>query len=256
VREVIEVQDLRVTYRGNEVIKGVSFRLETKALLLGPNGSGKTTLLRALGGVVPYRGSARVDGLEISSLRGYTGLSTNLQEAFTLGLTLKDVLEIYEELKGLERQRAVEMLREVGIKELGKKLHNLSMGQSVLFRTAVALASDPKVLIIDEPFESVDLAKRRTVVSWLRENGKEGLVVTHELDIASSFSDFDLFMIFEGRVFGPSKVGEFLSSAVVEGEQEGSFMTVEVGGRKFSFVKGREGRRVSDLVTLDRLYTM
>ncbi|MCS7111138.1 MAG: ATP-binding cassette domain-containing protein [Ignisphaera sp.] len=113
-------------------------------LLLGPNGSRKTTLLRAIAGIVPYRGSIRIDGMEVSKIRNYTNLSSNLQEAFSIGVKLKDIIYLYEELKGIDSTLAKEMLREVGMVDLEKKIYELSDGQRVLFRNCLALAFKPK----------------------------------------------------------------------------------------------------------------
>jgi len=253
---MIDLVNVEVNYRGIKAIKGVTMHVESKVLLLGPNGSGKTTLLRAVAGIVPYLGSIRVDGTEVRSLKGYSSLSTNLPEVFSVGLTLDDVLSIFSDIKGLDGRRAVEMLREVGIRDLRQKTYSLSTGQSALFRTIVALATDPKIVLLDEPFENVDVANRRKVLSWIKEYGKEGIVVTHELELASSFQELDSYLIFEGKVYGPVKVGELLSSVVTEGRDPEALLVVEVEGKEFSFVKGKEGKRMADIITLDRLYSM
>jgi ABC-type Mn2+/Zn2+ transport system ATPase subunit len=251
---MIELRDVRVYLNGAEVIKGVALKLEEKALLLGPNGSGKTTLLRAIAGIVPYKGSITVDGNEVRDVRNYNALVTNLPEAFSLFARLDDVIDAYEELKGFAYD-VREELRKLGI-PLNKRLHALSAGQSTVARTLIALATDPKVVLIDEPFESVDVAKRRLIVQRLKEYGREGLIVTHELDMARLFADWKAFLILEGRVYGPAKVSELLSSSLVVGEDPSAFLTLDVGGVKLSLVRGDRGVRLDAIGTLERLYAL
>ncbi len=250
----IELQGVKVSGdRGVEVIRGVDMGITRKSLLLGPNGSGKTTLLRAICGVIDYHGHILVDGQEVRGLSNYTDLSCNLPEVYTLGLTVRELVWIYEELKGVDGKLVEGMLREVGFSDLSRKFYNLSAGQNVLVRTAITLASGARKVVVDEPFENVDYAKRRMVVNWLKEQGEEGLVVTHELDMLESFDSSPVYLIFDGRTFGPVGVEEFLESSVVDGEAPSAQLVLEVRGRKFSLVKGG-GKRMRDLGNLDKLY--
>nr|KJR73269.1 MAG: ABC transporter [Thermoproteus sp. AZ2] len=253
----VVLKDVRVFGRGGvEIIKGVSAEISGKALLVGPNGSGKTTLLRAVCGVVNYEGSITIDGREVRGLRNYLDLSCNLPETMTLGIRLMDKLRILEELKGVDVKLAIEMLREVDIREgdLSKRFHNLSAGQRVLFSTIMALASKPKYIFIDEPFENVDYAKRRIVIKWLREFGTAGLVVTHELDQLEQFGGYPLYLILSGKLFGPVGVEDFLDSSVVVGEDESAILTIDIEGKRYSLVKGVGAKKIRDLGEIDKLY--
>ncbi|BBD73180.1 Mn2+/Zn2+ABC transporter ATP-binding protein [Sulfodiicoccus acidiphilus] len=253
---MIQLRDFSVRLGSRDVIERCTADVDRKVLLLGPNGSGKTSLLRALAGVLPYEGSARVEGVEVAKARNMNALATNLPEVFTLGVRLRDVLYLFGEIKDLNEELAVKMLRNVGIKDLSKRVYELSSGQGALFRTAVALATNPRTILLDEPFENVDAARRSVVVNWIEEYGESGLVVTHELDVATNFKELDAYMLFEGRLHGPINVGELLSSVVVEGSRNGALLEVEIGGKRFSFVKDQQGSKLGDLVVLDRIYSL
>ncbi|BCU69632.1 ATP-binding cassette domain-containing protein [Stygiolobus caldivivus] len=252
---MIDLKDVYIYYGRKEVIRGISARVDgEKVLLMGPNGSGKTTLLSAIAGIVPYKGSIRVDGMEVRGVKNYNAVATNLPQAFSLGLTVEDVIEVYEEVKGCKADVRRE-LEKLGIK-LNKAVYQLSAGQGVLVRTLIALATDPKVVLIDEPFENVDVSKRKVVVSWLKEYGKEGVIVTHEVDIARLFSDYNCFLIFEGSLFGPIKAGDLLSSSIVFGEDPSALLTLTVNGKKISLIRGDKGYRVDSMSNLERLYDL
>jgi ABC-type Mn2+/Zn2+ transport system ATPase subunit len=251
---VIELKDVHVFY-DKEVIKGVNMKVDgEKVLLLGPNGSGKSTLLSAIAGIIPYKGSIRIDGMEVRNIKNYNAVATNLPQAFSIGLTVDDVIEIYDELKGLKINVKAE-LEKLGIKT-NKRIYQLSAGQGVIVGTLIALATDPKVILIDEPFENVDVAKRKIVVNWLKEYGKEGIIVTHEVDIAKQFSDYKAFIILEGKVFGPVTVSDLLSSSVVMGEDPSALLTLEINGRKVSLVRGDKGYKMDAIGNLERLYNL
>lgn len=242
---------------GSFSLEGVNLRVDgEKVIILGPNGSGKTTLLRAISGLIPYSGSIKIDGMEVRSLRNFVGYSTNLPEAYQIGVTVEEVLYIYEELKDLDRGFFMDMLRALGLGEelLGRPFHALSAGQSVLVRTALALASRPKAFGLDEPFENVDAARRFVAARYIRQTGREGIVVTHEVDMLDAFKDFNAYFLLDGRLQGPVRVSDLLESSVVEGEREGALLVLSVMGRKVSLVKGEEGYRFSQLGSLNRIY--
>ncbi|MBS7637148.1 ATP-binding cassette domain-containing protein [Candidatus Bathyarchaeota archaeon] len=226
-----------------------------KILLMGPNGSGKTTLLRAIAGIIPYQGSIKVDDEEVSRIKNHNYLATNLPEVFCIGVKLKDIIYVYEELKNVDGTLAREMLKDVGITELNKKIYELSAGQQILFRNCLALASKPKILLMDEPFENVDVAKRKTVVGWIMEFGKEGIIVTHEIDMAKLFITWKASLILEGKLYKTIGIGELLSLSLQKGAVPDAILVIEVGENKFSLVKG-EGYKVEDMSVIDKIYML
>lgn len=253
---MIVLENVSVFYGKNAVVKKGDVTInEEKILLLGPNGSGKTTLLRAIAGIIPYQGSIKVDGKEVLKIKNHNHLAANLPEVFCIGVKLKDIIYVYEELKNLNSTLAREMLRDVGLIDLNKKIYELSSGQQILFRTCLALASKPKILLLDEPFENVDVVKRKTVAEWIMEFGKEGIIVTHEIDMARLFKTWKASLILEGKLYKPIEIREFLLLSLQKGVTPNAALVIEAGGNKFSLVKG-EGYKLENMSVIDKIYML
>jgi osmoprotectant transport system ATP-binding protein len=196
--------DVSFTVSGRSVLRGVSLSLEpgTTTALLGRSGSGKTTLLRTVNALVrPTTGRVMVDGRDVAhedmiSLRrriGYviqeTGLFPHMTVERNVGITF--------ELAGDSRQaiRAAEMVRMVGLPEdsLQRYPWQLSGGQRQRAGVARALANEPKVLLMDEPFGALDpltRAEMQTMVrELLRRTGVTTILVTHDLEEALYLAD-------------------------------------------------------------------
>lgn len=121
-------------------------------------------------------------------------------------MTVSGLLEVFEDLKGVDVNEFRRILSRFNIsyESIARKpVHGLSAGQSVIIRLALTLASRPRAIMIDEPFENVDPARRSVISSLLLEYGEEGLIVTHELDVLKSFGSMDAYLVIEGRVYGP-----------------------------------------------------
>ena len=253
---MIVLKDVSISVGGGAFkMSNVNMAVGGKAVVLGPNGSGKTTLLRAICGLIPYEGSIRVDGAEVRELRGYLPLSCNLPEIYRMARSVDGLVEIFQDLKGVDVGEFKRILARFNIsyESVAKKpVHGLSAGQSTIIRLALALASRPKIVMVDEPFENVDPARRGVVTQLLLEYGEEGLVVTHELDALRAFKAMDAYLVIEGRVYGPIAVSKLLNSGLVEGEGRGE-LTIHVGGRPYSIVEGA-GVKFAEMGTLNRLY--
>jgi len=258
---MIELRNVSLTLRseGNEFrIKNVDMMLkEEKAVIIGPNGSGKTTLIKAIAGLIPYDGEIFIDGMELRKIRGFLEFSTNLPEAYKIAISVKDILKLLVGLKGVDEEVFYDFLKRLNINPqelIRKPLHSLSAGQSVIVRTALALSSKPKIILLDEPFENVDPARRLIIVEMIREYGKEGLIATHELDILKKVPNYKAYIMIEGALYGPVKVEDLLNSSIVEGEQKEAILTIEVLKRKYSIIKERGGIKFGELGSLNRLY--
>ena len=256
---MIEYKNVTVGFESNVVLNNVNLLIDRKSVILGPNGSGKTTLIKATTGLYPYKGNIYVDGQDVRNIKNYLPLSVNLGEVYSLGRKVKDIVYLYEEIKNLDRKTFEGFLREVNLYDqvIDKPLYKLSSGQSLLTRTALALASHPKIALLDEPFENLDPARRLTVVKWIKEYMKEGFITTHELDLLKEFKDWSAYILLNGKLHGPIIVEDLLEASVVEGETSNALVTVETpGGKKISLVKGQNGAKLSVLGSIDRIYTV
>lgn len=180
-------------------IRGVDFELFEGefATLVGPSGSGKTTLLNLIGGLdIPTEGGLTVLGEELSRLTREKRAELRLRslgfvfQAYNLVpvLTVRENVEFILELQGAgpERfQQAGQVLESLGLEELGKRFpKELSGGQQQRVAVARAIASNPKLVLADEPTANLDHANAEALMQLMRrlhdENGMTFLFSTHD----------------------------------------------------------------------------
>jgi sulfate transport system ATP-binding protein len=169
--------------------------------LLGPSGSGKSTLLRIIAGLeMPDGGTVSIDGVDVSHVipqkRGigfvfqhyaaFTHMSVRDNVAFGLQIRKRPTAEI--------QSRVDELLELVGLTQWGdQRPSQLSGGQRQRMALARALAVQPKVLLLDEPFGALDAVVRAELRAWLRrlhdEQGTTTVLVTHDQEEAMEVSD-------------------------------------------------------------------
>ncbi len=212
------VEFAKVSYTlagGHVLLRDVSLRLEPgkTTALLGRSGSGKTTLLRMVNGlVVPTEGSVRVggqatDGLDAAGMRdlrrgiGYVIQETGLFPHMTVERNAAMALELTGRPKEEISQRVAEVLGLVGMgfeEFRGRYPWQLSGGQRQRVGLARALATDPAVLLMDEPLGALDPLTRAEMQTMLRELlervKKTVLLVTHDLDEALYLADRVVFL--------------------------------------------------------------
>mmetsp|Transcript_28624 Transcript_28624/g.87596 ORF Transcript_28624/g.87596 Transcript_28624/m.87596 type:complete len:1388 (+) Transcript_28624:205-4368(+) len=169
--------------------------------LLGPNGAGKTTALSVLtGDLSPTGGEAFVAGLsvrtqilDIFKLLGYCPQFGGL---FPRGVTLKQHLELYARLKGMEdvdlEAHCTRVMREFGLVEHAhKSVNKLSGGTRRKLMAAVALACEPRVCFLDEPTTGVDVGTRQFLWERIRAKGRRGcalILTTHYMEEADALA--------------------------------------------------------------------
>ena len=162
--------------------------------VVGANGSGKSTLARLLNGlVVPTTGRVLVDGLDVvrdgAQVRRRVGFCfTDPSAQLVMPTCLEDVelsLRRLERHPGRRRERARAVLARHGLAERAdQSVHTLSGGQKQLLALAGVLATDPTVLVADEPTTLLDLANTRRVGDLLLGLEQQLVLVTHDLDLA------------------------------------------------------------------------
>ena len=212
----VEFADVSFTVGGRCILRGVSLRLEqgTTTALLGRSGSGKTTLLRTVNALVkPTGGRVLVDGRDVVAedviaLRrgiGYVIQETGLFPQMTVERNVGMSLELAGRSREEIRERAAEMLRMVGLPEDTAQRYpwQLSGGQRQRVGVARALANEPKVLLMDEPFGALDPLTRAEMQTMLHEllqrTHVTTLIVTHDLEEALYLADW-VVLLEEGAV--------------------------------------------------------
>jgi zinc transport system ATP-binding protein len=220
--ELLQVEGLNVRYDSVEVLKGISFRINSGDYvgIVGPNGSGKSTLIKAILGLASGgQGTVRLFG---SPLEGFSqwrrigylpqrlrffnpNFPATVEEIVGLGLLADRRLP--RRLSREDRQAVKKTMAQMGIADLRKrKIGELSGGQQQRALLARAVVGGPELLILDEPTTALDVETRDRFYSMLKElnraNGVTVVLVTHDTSnigtFASRFLYVDKKLIFDG----------------------------------------------------------
>jgi lipopolysaccharide export system ATP-binding protein len=238
----LRATDLAKSYRRRRVLQGVSVRVQAGEVvgLLGPNGAGKTTCFYLIVGLIPADGgSIDLDGQDITLLpmhaRARRGLSYLAQEPSVFRkLTARDNLLAVLETRGdLDRegreQRAGELLEELGISHVRASLAlSLSGGERRRLEIARALAVEPKVMLLDEPFAGIDpiaVGDIKGIVRHLRQRNIGILVTDHNVRETLDICD-RAYIINEGKVIAEGTPQDLLQNAEVRAVYLGEHFTL------------------------------
>ena len=209
----VELKDINKTFGDYKASDHVSFGIEKGKLigLLGPSGSGKTTILRMIAGLEqPDSGKIVIDGKVVNNIPasergiGFVFQSYALFRYMTVEKNIAFGLEIQKKSKKEIKERVDELLELTSMKDLGKRYpHQLSGGQRQRVAFARALAPNPHLLLLDEPFAAIDAKVRRELRNWLKEMigqvGVTSIFVTHDQEEAMEVAD-TIIVTNEGRV--------------------------------------------------------
>ncbi|MEO0003674.1 MAG: nickel import ATP-binding protein NikE [Pseudomonadota bacterium] len=219
---LLDVRELRVSLGGREVVHGIDFSLEPgeKLAIVGESGSGKTVSALSLLRLLPQArlsGSVRLQGRELLTLaepelrvlRGsavayvFQEPMSALNPLLTLGQQIAEVLQLHRGLAGASaRDRVLALLESVGLPDPLARAraypHQLSGGQRQRALIAMALASEPRLLVADEPTTALDASLRLQMLALLDEMrqrlGLAVLIITHDLNLVRRFADRVLVM--------------------------------------------------------------
>jgi lipopolysaccharide export system ATP-binding protein len=196
-RQGLVVEHLRKSYRRRLVIRDVSLRLARGEVvaLLGPNGSGKTTSFYCIAGLItPDGGSVTIDGQDVTQFpmyrRARAGIGYLPQEmSIFRGLSVEDnilaILEVVERDRSRRHERLEELLSEFSIAHLRRApALSLSGGERRRAEIARCLASNPRYVLLDEPFAGVDpiaVGDIRHLVQDLKTRGIGVLITDHNV---------------------------------------------------------------------------
>ena len=199
---VIKLENVAYSYNGINALENISMDVFEKDFigLVGPNGGGKTTLLRLiLGFLKPQTGSITVLGDSPKKSRKHIGyvpqhgnmdssIPVSVEEVVTMGAAGPG--DLFPRLKPTQKAVAEEMMDITGIIDLAaRQFSSLSGGQRQRCLIARALASKPRVLLLDEPTANVDSTKEQDIYELFRElnNDMTILLVSHDVGFISSY---------------------------------------------------------------------
>lgn len=199
------LESVRIAYGPTQIVRNLGLVLESGRIgcLLGPSGCGKTTVLRAIAGFERLgAGRIELNGKVVSSIREHCA-----PERRRVGMVFQDFalfphLTVADNVafgltagsRTARRGRAADMLSVVGLSDHGSKFpHQLSGGQQQRVALARALAPDPELLLLDEPFSSLDVELRSRLAGELRDilksRGITAVLVTHDQQEAFTIAD-------------------------------------------------------------------
>jgi phospholipid/cholesterol/gamma-HCH transport system ATP-binding protein len=229
---LVEAIDVRKSFESQDVLKGVSFRLEKGETLvvMGGSGSGKTVLLRHIDGLVrPDAGAVVLFGQHIEGLSedevlpirrrlGYVFQGAALFDSLTVEENVGFPLREHTDLPGGEiRQRVIHFLSLVGLddKVLAQLPAELSGGMRKRVGIARALIGQPEVLLFDEPTAGLDPTNSKVVGELISELGSQvcdtAIVVTHDLELTKTVAD-RVAVLIDGRFATVGRLDDVLGS--------------------------------------------
>jgi len=215
----VDAQQLQKSFGKVHAVNGIDLQIKPGEVVafLGPNGAGKTTTIDMLLGLSkPDRGSVRVYGKsprqaiahgQVSAVMQTGGLLKDLTGRETVALTAS----LFAESRPVD-----ECLERAGIKDIGDRIvSKCSGGQQQRLRFAMALVSDPGLLILDEPTTGMDVEGRRDFWNAIHADAKRGRTVifaTHYLDEADAYAD-RIILVRKGRIVADGSSAEIKSLA-------------------------------------------
>ncbi len=226
----LRAENLMKTYKGRSVVNDVSVEVNQGEIvgLLGPNGAGKTTSFYMIVGLVPPdKGKIFLSETELTSLpmykRSQLGVGYLPQEASVFrNLTVENnvaaVLEMTKLSKAEQKDRLEMLLAEFGLNRVRKSMGNvLSGGERRRTEIARALATDPKFILLDEPFAGIDpiaVEDIQRIVEKLKQRNIGVLITDHNVQETLSITD-RAYLLFEGKILKAGTAQELADDPVV-----------------------------------------
>ncbi|MBQ2663414.1 MAG: sulfate ABC transporter ATP-binding protein, partial [Clostridia bacterium] len=209
----VELKNINKSFGDFKASDNVSFGIEKGKLigLLGPSGSGKTTILRMIAGFeTPDSGDIIIDGERVNDIHpskrgvGFVFQNYALFRYMTVFENIAFGLKVQKADKKYIKERVNELLSLIGLEGLGNRYPaQLSGGQRQRVAFARALAPNPQLLLLDEPFAAIDAKVRQELRTWLKDIiGKLGITsifVTHDQDEAIEVAD-EIIITNKGRI--------------------------------------------------------
>jgi iron complex transport system ATP-binding protein len=248
----LAVHELSVSLDRTPVLRGVTCTAAAGGwlALIGPNGAGKSTLIRAAAGLVGYQGAIRLDGTDVRSLRlrdrarlmAYVPQEPVLPPDMTVEQYV--LLGRTPHLGYLggpgrhDRERAAAALERLDVARFaGRRLARMSGGERQRVVLARALATEPELLLLDEPTSMLDVGHQQQVLELVdrlrRENGLTVLSTLHDLTAAGQYAD-QLVLLHEGRVAAAGPAASVLTTELI----------AAVYAARVSVTAGQDGRPV------------
>ncbi|WP_346044744.1 ABC transporter ATP-binding protein [Paraclostridium tenue] len=224
--KMLEVKNLYCGYDDTFIIKNVNFKVERgkNLCIVGPNGCGKSTLLKSIANILDYKGSIKIDNMEVRNfsrkeLAKKVGLMSQITQIY-FPYTIYETVALgrYAHSKGIfnslskkDKDIILDSIDKVGLLDIkDKHINELSGGQLQRVFLARTFAQDPDVILLDEPTNHLDLKYQIELLQhlskWTKEKNKIVIGVIHDLNLVHYFSD-DVCLLNHGEIicYGNSK---------------------------------------------------
>ena len=221
--QTIEISHLSFAYGDEPVLSDVCFQAEGEETIgiIGANGVGKSTLLKIIVGILPeYQGSLKICGMEaekknLAQIREKTGyVFQDSESQLFMSNVYEDVAFAprnygYPEEEVEKRvERALDLVHIQDIK--GKQVYRLSGGQKKLASLATILATDPQIILLDEPSVALDPRNRRNLIHIINDLPCMKIIASHDLDMIWDTCDRTI-LLSDGKIAADGKTKEILS---------------------------------------------
>ncbi len=259
---LLKVENLRKDYRGRVVVNGIGFEVQKGEIvgLLGQNGAGKTTAFRMTIGMIPSDGGqVYFQGKDIGRLpmyqrarrgMGYLSQEPSVFQRLTVRANVLAILEMLRISRKERKRRLNELLNSLGLTKLAKsKASTLSGGERRRLEITRALATSPKLILLDEPFSGVDpiaVGEIKDIILGLKDTGIGILLTDHNVHDTLSVTDRS-YIICEGRIEASGTPEQLLNDARARKLYLGEQIQIEHIPR----ARPRAGRTESDKGTTE-----
>ena len=224
---VLETENIVKQYNKRRVVDGINLKVESGSIIgmLGPNGAGKTTSFYVIAGFIrPDSGRVLLDGEDITQLpihkRALKGISYLAQEPSVFKqLTVEENVRIILEPLGLSRkaikERIEHLMAELKIEYLAKNLgHALSGGERRRVEIMRAMATNPRFILLDEPFAGIDplaVADLQVIIKELKSKGLGVLISDHNVRETLAVCDF-AYIVNNGQILISGEASEIINN--------------------------------------------
>ncbi|MDD3554095.1 MAG: LPS export ABC transporter ATP-binding protein [Deltaproteobacteria bacterium] len=229
--DTLRASKLVKTYAGRRVVNGVELELQSGMIIgiLGPNGAGKTTTFYMIAGLIRAdEGRVFLNDKDITEMpiheRALHGITYLPQEPSVFRkLSVADNIRLVLEIRGWQQNaidlRTRELLEELGIEGLaGQQAHSLSGGERRRLEVLRALATEPKFILLDEPFAGVDplaVADLKGIVQRLKTKGIGIVISDHNVRDTLSVCDY-AYIVHQGSIIEQGRPEQIISSQLVQ----------------------------------------